>query len=313
MSFTNAELALRINEGAADAQLTRLSLYGGAGMARLIADARNATPRIALDLDLQNVNALPLLTDAIGFDKLEGRGRLRAQIAAQGASQAAIMRALAGSASFNFNDGAIKGVNLAQVARSRTIAHRSANRRSRRAQTDFAELAASFVLANGAAATEDLRLLNPFIRLDGQGIINAGEQTIDMRIAPRAVRSIEGQGGDASVAGLGIPFRITGPWARVNFRPAVEEVVTNVVRDQAQRALQHRPHQPTRHAWRSLEDREALNMPALDPGGFSARSRSLVTTCSPSGHHSNDDECLSPRPDLRGRTARRPMSAARRR
>lgn len=240
MSFTNAELALRINEGAADAQLTRLALYGGAGTARLIADARNATPRIALDLDLQNVNALPLLTDAIGFDKLEGRGRLRAQIAAQGASQAAIMRALAGTASFNFNDGAIKGVNLAQVARSvEQLRSGQQTTEAGGAQTDFAELAASFVLANGAAATEDLRLLNPFIRLDGQGIINAGAQTIDMRIAPRAVRSIEGQGGDATVAGLGIPFRITGPWTRVNFRPAVEEVVTNVVREQAQRALEN--------------------------------------------------------------------------
>jgi AsmA protein len=80
-------------------------------------------------------------------------------------------------------------------------------------------------------ATDNLRLLNPFVRLDGQGLVNIGGQTIDMRIAPRAVNNAQGQGGDATIAGLGIPFRVSGPWSRVSFRPALEEVVQNQLRD----------------------------------------------------------------------------------
>ena len=97
--------------------------------------------------------------------------------------------------------------------------------------TDFAELSATFAVADGVAATDNLRMLNPYVRLEGQGLINIGSQTIDMRLAPRAVNNAQGQGGDVSVAGLGVPFRVSGPWSRVSFRVALEEVVQNQLRD----------------------------------------------------------------------------------
>ncbi|MBC7768142.1 MAG: AsmA family protein [Phycisphaerales bacterium] len=224
MSFANVALDMRIANGALDARLTRISLYEGAGAARLIADGAGATPRIAIELNAEDVQAETLLGDAIGFDKIVGRGRLTASLIGTGGSQAAIMRSLRGSASFAFNDGQWKGVNLAQLARS-VQAAASGQAAGASGATDFAELAANFTIADGVAATDNLRLLNPFVRLEGRGLVNIGAQTIDMRLAPRAVRSIEGQGGAAEVAGLGIPFRITGPWSNVSFRPAIEDVV----------------------------------------------------------------------------------------
>jgi AsmA protein len=231
MSFSNVALVLRLANGAADARLTRISLYGGSGVARLIADGSGAVPRIAVELDAQNIQAEPLLRDAIGFDRITGRGRLQASLLGQGASQAAVMRSLRGNASFLFADGQWRGVNLAQVARTVQAALQGQAIGSGGGATDFAELGATFAVANGVAATDDVRLLNPFVRLEGRGLIDIGAQTIDMRLAPRAVSSIEGQGGDVSVAGLGIPFRASGPWSRVSFRPALEDVVQSQVRD----------------------------------------------------------------------------------
>jgi AsmA protein len=231
MDFSNVEMALRVANGAADARLTRLSLYGGAGTGRLIADGSGAVPRLAIELNAQNIQAEPLLRDAIGFDKIAGRGALRASLVGVGPSQAALMRSLRGNASFGFNDGQWKGVNLAQMARTLQSVMSGQGVSSGGGATDFAELSASFAVADGVAATENLRLLNPFVRLEGAGLVNIGAQTIDMRIAPRAVRSMEGQGGDTSIAGLGIPFRISGPWSRVSFRPAIEEIVQNQLRD----------------------------------------------------------------------------------
>jgi AsmA protein len=91
-------------------------------------------------------------------------------------------------------------------------------------------MSATFRIADGVAATDNVRLLNPFVRLEGQGLIDIGAQSLDMRIAPRAVRSIEGQGGNAALSGLGIPFRVSGPWSRVSFRPALGDVVQNELR-----------------------------------------------------------------------------------
>jgi AsmA protein len=231
MDFSDVQMALRLANGAADARLTQISLYGGSGTGRLIADGSGAVPRLAIELNTENVQAEPLLRDAIGFDKITGRGTLRASLVGRGPSQAALMRSLGGTASFSFNDGQWKGVNLAQMARSLQSVMSGQSVNSGGGATDFAELGASFVVSDGVAATENLRLLNPFVRLEGTGLVNIGAQTIDMRITPRAVRSMEGQGGDASIAGLGIPFRVTGPWSRVSFRPAVEDIVQNQLRD----------------------------------------------------------------------------------
>lgn len=240
MSFSDVALALRVANGAADARLTRISLYDGGGTARLIADGSGSTPRIAFEIDAQNIQAETLLRDAIGFDKIVGRGRLRASLVGTGASQAALMRSLSGNASFNFNDGQWKGVNLAQVARTvqSALTGQAAGEGS---STDFAELSSTFTVANGVMATDNLRMLNPYVRLEGSGLVNIGAQTVDMRIAPRAVNNAQGQGGDAGLAGLGVPFRVSGPWSRVSFRPALEEVVQNQLRDILSRQDQGSP------------------------------------------------------------------------
>jgi AsmA protein len=206
-------------------------LYDGSGSARLIADGSGAVPRVAVELNVQDIQAEPLLRDAIGFDRITGRGRIAASLVGVGRSQDAIMRSLSGNASFNFNDGQWKGVNLAQMARTLQSFASGQAATSEGGATDFAELSATFAVADGAMATDNLRMLNPYVRLDGRGLINVGAQTIDMRIAPRAVNSIEGQGGNATVGGLGIPFRVVGPWSRVQFRPALEDIVQNQMRD----------------------------------------------------------------------------------
>jgi AsmA protein len=96
-------------------------------------------------------------------------------------------------------------------------------------------------VADGVAATDNVRLLNPYVRLFGSGLINIGAQSIDMRLEPRAVNTAQGQGGEANVAGYGIPFRVSGPWSRVQFRPAVEEIVQSQLRDILARQDQGNP------------------------------------------------------------------------
>ncbi|MBI1251402.1 MAG: AsmA family protein [Alphaproteobacteria bacterium] len=236
MQFSAADLRLSLTRGLMDATLSRIALYSGSGTARLRVNARDATPSVTLETDLANVQALPFLTDAIGFNKIEGRGRLVANVSGQGASQAAIMRGLRGTMGFTFNDGAWKGVNLARVARMVQAALTGAEV-GPASETDFAEFAASFQVANGVATTSDLRMLNPFVRLEGQGDLNIGQQSIDMRITPRAVRSSQGQGGAFDTAGIGVPFRVTGPWGRPSFRPDLGDAIRSRVQEQIQNRL----------------------------------------------------------------------------
>ena len=49
--------------------------------------------------------------------------------------------------------------------------------------------------------------------------------------APRREFTRKDKAATRRVAGLGIPFRVSGPWSRVSFRPALEEIVQNQLRD----------------------------------------------------------------------------------
>ncbi len=138
------------------------------------------------------------------------------------------MRSLSGAAKIRFEDGAIKGVNLAEIARTIESAL-TGSAIGGAAKTDFAELSGSFVIKGGIAANKDLRLLNPFVRLNGAGLIDIGNQTLDYRVEPKAVSSRTGQGGAFDLGGIGIPFRIKGPWSNPSYEPDLSGVMSSTL------------------------------------------------------------------------------------
>jgi len=64
-------------------------------------------------------------------------------------------------------------------------------------RTDFAEIPASFAVSEGVARNDDLIFLGPLLRAEGAGSIDIGRRTLNYRLTPRAVPTLEGQGGRA--------------------------------------------------------------------------------------------------------------------
>jgi AsmA protein len=71
--------------------------------------------------------------------------------------------------------------------------------------------------------------LNPFVRLTGAGNIDIASQRLDYRVDPRAVRSSEGQGGQHDLKGIGIPFLIKGPWAKLSYAPDLSGITNTAI------------------------------------------------------------------------------------
>ena len=223
-------LGIIVSGGKLKARLRQLALYGGNGSGTVSLDGTSATPSLALDMRVDGVQGEPFLTDAAGFNRLSGTASITMTVASSGRSQSALMHNMGGKAAISFTDGAIKGVNLAEIARTIQSAL-SGNAIGGAAKTDFAELSGTFAIRNGVAANKDLKLLNPFVRLTGAGVIDLGQQTLDYRVEPKAVKSIEGQGGKHDVTGIGIPFRIHGPWSKPSYEPDLSGVMNNAVDD----------------------------------------------------------------------------------
>jgi AsmA protein len=132
----------------------------------------------------------------------------------------AMKRSLAGSAKVQLRDGAIKGINLAEIIQKgrnllgsqSAAAGQSANDTSRR--TDFSELSASFAIKNGVAHNEDLDAKAPLFRLGGKGDINIPASSLDYVAKASVVATSKGQGGAErdGLAGLTVPVHLSGPF-----------------------------------------------------------------------------------------------------
>jgi AsmA protein len=204
-----------LDNGRLQADLTKMALYGGQGTARVVVNAKGATPSFSLTADIADIAFQPLLSDAVKFKRLAGTGQANLFILSRGNSQAKVMEALSGKGNIQVKDGQIIGVNLAAVLRKAQSFLSTGTLPAQTNEvpaTDFTDLSASFVIANGVARNDDFLMLAPVLRVPGEGTLDIGRQTVDFRLTPRAVASLEGQGGQADMVGFKAPFRIHGPW-----------------------------------------------------------------------------------------------------
>ncbi|MCP6756870.1 AsmA-like C-terminal region-containing protein, partial [Klebsiella pneumoniae] len=74
-----------------------------------------------------------------------------------------------GSAEFRFTDGAVRGINIAQMVRKLGKGTLSGWDDQPEQKTDFSELTATFTIADGLAETHDLKLVSPALRVSGAG------------------------------------------------------------------------------------------------------------------------------------------------
>jgi AsmA protein len=225
--FAPAALEASLASGVLKGTVSNLGAYGGQANATIDIDVSRDAPAYALHSDLTNVRALPLLKSAADFDSLDGKLQARIDVRSSGESQQAIMSNMAGTATANFQDGAIRGLNVAQMIRSLTSGTLSGWQESREQNTDLTQLSASFRIDKGQAATSDINLVGPLVKMTGTGTIDLGAKTLALRVEPKLVLTTQGQGRASDPVGFGIPVAIAGPWASPQIYPDVAGILDN--------------------------------------------------------------------------------------
>jgi AsmA protein len=222
--FTPAGIEATLAAGVLKASFADLGAYGGQASGEMIVDASNDAPTYAMHTDLVGVRALPLLTSLADFDKIDGKMQAKIAARSQGASQQAIMSNLSGTAFVIFQDGSIRGLNVAQMIRSLTASTLNGWQEQ---QTDLTQLSASFKIERGQAVTTDLNLVGPLVRVTGAGTIDIGTKMMGFRVEPKLVMTTEGQGRTSDPVGFGIPVMIEGPWSRPRIYPEMQGILDN--------------------------------------------------------------------------------------
>ncbi|WP_375306196.1 AsmA family protein [Bradyrhizobium sp. A11] len=228
-----APLALdgKLAGGVLKAGTANLGAYGGQVSGEVILDATTGAPSFAMHSDLVGVRALPLLQGLAEFDRIDGKLQAKLALRSAGTSQRALMANMQGTAFVNFQDGAIRGINVAQMIRSLTSGTLSgwqdSQSPSQEQSTDLSQLSASFRIDKGQAVTTDLNLIGPLVRVTGAGTIALDTKMMGFRVEPKLVMTTEGQGRTNEPVGFGIPVMIQGSWSQPRIYPDMAGMLDN--------------------------------------------------------------------------------------
>ena len=243
LKLSQLRAQLKAAGGRAEISPHSASLYQGELSGALSLDG-NAN-RIALNETFSNVSVGPLLRDVARQDRLEGKGNVALELAAAGATVSTMKRSLAGAAKVRLRDGAIKGVNIAELLRRArsAVGKQSAQAADGKERTDFSELSATFSIKNDVAHNEDLDIKSPLLRIGGSGDIDIGTSTIGYTVKASVVGTTKGQGGSErdQLAGLTVPVKLGGPLdamkVEVDYRAVAGDLAKTRVGDKVRERL----------------------------------------------------------------------------
>jgi AsmA protein len=208
--------------------LSEMGLYDGKAAVGLALDASIPSPIYALRADLRGVRALPLLTSAADFTWLDGKMQAQLDVRTSGRNQREMVANLSGTTNVDFLDGQIRGINVAQMIRNLTSSTLSGWQENGQQNTDLTELHANFRIENGKAATSDLRLAGPLVRITGAGSTDLNAKSLSFRLEPKLVMTTQGQGSSVTdPIGLGVPVVMEGTWASPRIYPDMAGILDN--------------------------------------------------------------------------------------
>ena len=222
------ELKATIAKGVAQLSDIKAQLYQGHLAGSVSLNGTQTLPRFTLQQRLSGVQVLPLMTALAKMDKLAGTMNANIDVKGTGLSDAQIRQSLAGTADLQFTNGALIGINLAQMVRKAKAQLKGQSAADvPEKQTDFSALTGSFDIGKGVAKTQNLHMESPALRVSGKGNTQLVTEQLDFLVDLAVVGSLKGQGGksEQELAGFNVPLKITGNWQAPAFSLDMEALL----------------------------------------------------------------------------------------
>ncbi|HAU4909088.1 TPA: AsmA family protein, partial [Aeromonas hydrophila] len=231
LDLSAVDLQLALAGGQLTLKQFSAGVAGGQVTASGVLDTRQQPARYQVHKRVQGVDVRPLLQTLAQTDLLEGKGDLEAEAQGSGLSEQALRSRMQGKVSLRLSDGALHGINLAEMIREAraTLTGKGADQVKEVRKTDFSALTASFRIADGVARSDDIQLFAPALRVKGQGQTALVPETLDFLFLTSVVESSKGQGGKSvdELKDITIPVRIGGHWQAPSYRLDVKALLSN--------------------------------------------------------------------------------------
>jgi len=199
-------------------------LYQGKFGSSCRVDVRKDIPATSVKLDIAGVRAGRLIRDAMQKNLIEGRLDTIAELTMKGIDPEMIKHSITGHGRLTFTDGAIIGIDLADTVRSIKSVFGAGEKSGSKPKTDFAEFVIPFTASKGLVNINGTRLVSPLIRVSASGTTDLGKSLLNLRVAPKLVATLKGQGDTQEHKGLTIPVSIKGPFSSPAVRPDLKSM-----------------------------------------------------------------------------------------
>lgn len=237
----NVDAKFSVNRGLVKLTSFSSNLYDGSIKVTATLDARKSPATYSAKKYIKGVKVQPLLIDVVQNDKLEGTGNIDVDVTGRSLAPTAMKKNLAGTIKINFADGAVNGINVAQLIRENYAKFKgqSVEEQDSVKKTDFSAMTATLVLKNGVVTTNNLHAQSPLLRVRGEGSANYINETADFTISTSIVGSLEGQGGKDinELKDITIPVNISGQWSDPKFKLVFDDVLKQKAEKEIDRGL----------------------------------------------------------------------------
>lgn len=234
-------------------------LYGGSTKGVITADANTQT--VTVNQNMTGVQVQPVIKALLDKDMVEGKGNVGINIRTTGNTVNQMKAALDGKVSVSLQDGAIKGINLAERFRNAKSLLSSGSNATQKTdstqKTDFSSLAVSFDIANGVATSNDLSVMAPLFRIGGAGQVNLVKNSLDYLAKASVVATSTGQDGktlDSGLNGVTVPVRLYGPFTGVQWELQFKELAKEAAKAKLQPKIDEKKEELKGKAEEKLKD-----------------------------------------------------------
>lgn len=231
-----------VNRGVFDLTSFSSKLYQGTITATAKLDARKSPATYSAKKSIKGVQVQPLLVDVANNDMLEGTGNIDVNVSGKSLTPTGIKKNLTGTVVISFADGAVNGINVAQLIRENYARFKgqSVDGTDEVKKTDFSAMTATLKLNKGVVSTDNMKAQSPLLRVRGKGQANYLNETVDFTISTSIVGSLEGQGGKNidELKDITIPINVSGKWAEPKFKLVFDDVLKQKAQKEIDRGVE---------------------------------------------------------------------------
>ena len=220
------DLSAKVTAGGGKLALRPLTmnLYGGSMTLTADTDVTADLPDTRVRLDMDGVQAGPLLNDVAGRKFLTGTTVAQVSLSMKGDTPVLIKKSLDGQGDVVFKDGALYGLDLVGMLRNIKTAFTGSAVGD--GGTKFAALHSLFEIKAGVLKTALTTLTSPVLRVKATGTADLVTEALRFRVVPTYVDPTRKEADRKGVDGNLIPILVSGTFSKPTFRPDIEKAAT---------------------------------------------------------------------------------------